>query len=110
LTVILENCEVCKNCPDNWPCCRYDSRVPITAEEIKRGLKRCDQEGDSSFLPANEKGDCVYFDDQTHLCTCYENRPRACKVGFCKNMPEYKDGTLQKRLIQQQIEERGGCV
>jgi Fe-S-cluster containining protein len=110
LTVSLENCDICKNCPDDWECCRNNPHVPITAEEIKRGLKRCDEEGDSSFLPLNEKGHCVYFDDRAHLCTCYENRPRACKVAFCKNMPEYKDGTLQERLIQQQIEEGKGCV
>lgn len=102
---ILENCDICKNCPDGWPCCRNNPHVPITAEEIKRGLKRFDKEGDSSFLPLNEKGDCIYFDDKTHLCTCYPIRPAACRVGFCKNMSEYKDGTIQARAIIAQMAE-----
>lgn len=106
LSLTLEDLEICKHCPDDWECCRKNPRVPITAEEIKRGLRRCDEEGDSSFLPLDEKGQCIYFDEKTHLCTCYDNRPRACRVAFCKNMPEYKDGTLQRKLIEQQLEEQ----
>ena len=102
LNLILEDLEICKTCPDGWPCCTNNPHVPITAEEIRRGLKRCDKEGDNSFLPLNEKGECIYFDDKTHLCTCYDIRPKACRDGFCKNMPAYQDGSLQKMLIEQQ--------
>ena len=108
MTIILENCEVCKNCPDDWACCK-NLKIPMTIEECKLDIiQRCDKEGDSSFVQLKENGECFHFDPETCTCTIYENRPIACRNGFCKNMPEYKDGTLQKRLIQQQLEEREG--
>ncbi|MCG3746033.1 YkgJ family cysteine cluster protein [Vibrio cincinnatiensis] len=41
--------------------------------------RRVNQSMETAFLDRSD-GVCRYFDEQTHLCTVYEQRPLVCRV------------------------------
>ena len=55
-------CENCGACCRHWNPARYNKEI------------------------VNEKGDCIYLDINTKLCTIYNNRPDFCRVNKWYNL------------------------
>lgn len=75
-------CIICGHCND---CCQYEN-LALTHEEADRL-----NNGDRVLLPL-EGGWCRYTDQETKLCTIYEQRPLVCRKYDCsRHKPHEKN-------------------
>lgn len=52
---------------------------PFPCNACGECCRRVNQSEETTFLDRGD-GTCRYFDEQTKLCTIYENRPLVCRV------------------------------
>lgn len=81
----------CNNCDKDYICCsktytpilaidevsKYEHKKLVALTENKLVL------GYVWILEKKENGFCKYFDDETHLCIIYEDRPKVCRNFDC---------------------------
>ena len=73
----------CKNCGF---CCKNPPLIKI-------------ENGKAYYLPRNELGYCIMYDEEKRLCKIHEKRPLECRLFVCKAPQSFKE-RMEKLLIK----------